>query len=211
MSFRFRDCRKREAGENSGLAMYRLSHSGKHLVTKLPIFVVIIKETHLREGPAIKEESSVFVCTLLPSSSFSLAFLHSTDLSVLVKRCLRARKGPEAPFIISPLIYFTTELIKKRAPRYIHRTSGGGRAKKLNAFLPMPEHASNKGRAVCAPSSSRSALATRSLFCIMPSRADVNRTCFSFFFFSCSFSLFCLAFFFLSSLTMLITRMPRRT
>lgn len=127
-----------------------------------------------REDPTIEKRAFCsFVFSFLPSFSFVFLLLHTLAYSYTfyrlgVGKALRSRAwwaGGErrGAFIISPLIYFTTGLIKKRAPRYIHRTSGGGGTKKLNAFLPILEHASNKGRAALAPSSSRSAPAAQSL------------------------------------------------
>lgn len=87
--------------------------------------------------------------------------------------------GRGVPLIISPLIYFTTGLIKKkRALRdisgvgYARADAAGTETKKLNAFLLILEHASNKGRRG-VPSHALQ----RSLFCIMLRQADVNRTC----------------------------------
>jgi len=79
-------------------------------------------------------------------------------------------------FIISPLIYFTTRLIKNRPrPRYIRRCGAAGR-EKLKRFLVDPRtRIEQRAPPHVPPPPARPAV----LFCIILGRADVNRTCFS--------------------------------
>lgn len=83
--------------------------------------------------------------------SFAFFFLASNRPFYILRPCwwrfesAAGSRGKRAPLIISPLIYFTTGLIKKSERPAIYPSDGGG-TKKLNAFLLILEHASNKGR-----------------------------------------------------------------